>query len=56
MYIQFRQKYAKDPNKIVNVLLIILLTYCVIMNTFAGLWNGTNFIYQSVMGMGIGLV
>jgi len=56
MYIQFRQKYAKDPNKIINVLLIIFLVYCVVMNALAGLWNGTNFLYQSVMGMGMGLL
>jgi len=55
MYVQFRQKYIKNPSKVVNVILLIFMGYLIIAEVFSGMWDGSFFVYQSLIGFGFGL-
>ncbi len=54
--IQYRLKYEENQNRKLVVFLFFLLALAGALSSFAGLYLGTTFIYQNILGLLYGIV
>jgi len=50
LFVQHRLKYIENPSKIINILLLIFIILMLFGNFFTGVWNGINYLYQTLFG------